>query len=98
MTRVPAIPFRVRVVHKKGANGVALPDQWHSFRTMAGLVDYRQKVLSKPNVYRIESYVLIDETCPTIPQVEPDMKTQSSRDGSSGRQVVIHQNRAQSRR
>lgn len=93
MTRVPSIPFRVRVIFKAAPNGAALPDQWHSFKTMAGMIEYRAKALTRQHVYRIESYVLIDETVPGIPQTEPDMRTQSSRDGSSNRHVITHANR-----
>lgn len=92
MTRVPSIPFRVRVIYKPGPSGAALPDQWHSFRTMAGLIEYRAKALTRQNVHRIESYAILDETVPGIPQVEPDMKTQSTQ-GSGDRKLVTHSNR-----
>lgn len=91
MSRVHAIPFRIRVVFRRTASGAAIQDQWHSFKTMAGLVEYRAEMLRRPNVHKVESYVLIDETMPGIPQAEPEMRTQASRNGS-GRHVVLHQN------
>ena len=91
MSRVHAIPFRIRVVFRRAPNGAAIQDQWHSFKTMAGLVEYRERMLRRPNVYKIESFMMIDETMPGIPQVETEMRTQASRNGVD-RHVVSHQN------
>lgn len=59
---------------------------------MAGALEYRTKMLGRPGVFKIETFVVIDETAPGIPQVEPDMRTQATQ-GSSDRKIVTHANR-----
>lgn len=92
MSRMHAIPFRLRVVHRRSPNGTAIQDQWRSFRTMAGLIECRAEMLRRPNVHLIETYVLVDETKPGLPQTEPESRTQASHGGDGSRVIVSHAN------
>jgi hypothetical protein len=76
MTRIPSVPYRVKVT-KRRVNGHAQPDEQHSFATLAGAIDYRDRALKRPNTYRVETSLVIDETTPQVEQKEPERQIRS---------------------
>lgn len=86
MSRIPAMPYRVKVI-KRRHNGHAQPDEQHSFACLAGAFDYRDRALRRPNTYKVETYLLIDETTPNVEQKEPEREIRSSH-AVSGAQIV----------
>lgn len=84
MTRVPSVPYKVVVKMRRADNGAALPDQNKNCATLAGAIEYRTEALKRRGVFKVETWLCIDETTPHAEQTEPLRETQVSR-GSNDR-------------
>jgi hypothetical protein len=78
MSRIPALPYVVKII-KRRVNGHAQRDEQHTFATLAGAIDYRNRALLRPSTYRIETLLVIDETTPNVEQKEPERQIKSMR-------------------
>lgn len=78
MSRVPSLPYRVLVTKKKVGDAAPQLEQ-HSYSSLAGAIVYRDIALRRPNTFKVETVMVLDETTPAQVQVEPQRQIRSFR-------------------